>query len=62
MINIDKSDDDMIHSFIDDINIARDGVEEKVVIHALCSNQYENSSRIIIGHSNGVSIWSVPIF
>ena len=58
LINIDKSDDDMIH-VIDDIHIASE--EGKAVVHALCSNQYENSSRILIGHSSGLTIWDVPL-
>jgi len=62
LINIDKSDDDVIHaSFMKYINIASNGVKGNVVVHALCSNQYEDSSRIQIGHSNGLTIWDVPL-
>ena len=63
-INIDKSDDDMIlihASIMNDVYIASEKVEEKVVVRALCSTQYENSSRILIGHSNGLSIFDIPI-
>jgi len=62
LINIDKSDDDVIHaSFFNDVEIASKEVEGNVVVHALCSNQYEDSSRIQIGHSNGLTIWDVPL-
>ena len=61
LINIDKSDDDVIHAFFNDVEIASEEVEGTVVIHALCSNQYEDYSRILIGHSNGLSICNVPI-
>jgi len=61
LINIDKSDDDILHSIINDVYIASEQVEENVVVHALCSSQYEDSSRILIGQSNGVSIWDVPL-
>ena len=56
LININKADD-MIHaSIINNVYISSEKVEEKVVVHALCSNQYEDSRRILIGHSNGLSI------
>jgi len=60
LINIDKSDN-MIHaSILYDVYIASEKVEGNAVVHALCSTQYENSSRILIGHSNGLSSLMYP--
>ena len=61
LININKADDMMHASFISDVYIASEKVEGNVVVHALCSDQYEDSSRILIGHSNGLSIWDAPL-
>jgi len=60
LVNIMKSDDNTVHaSVLKDTSVAD---EEVQVIHALCSKRYKHSScRITIGHSNGLSIWDVPI-
>ena len=59
LVNIMKSDDNTVHaSVLKDTSVAD---EEGQVIHALCSKRYKHSCRITIGHSNGLSIWDVPI-
>ena len=60
LVTIRKEDDNnTLHvSLLKDTSVAD---EERQVIHALCSKRYKHSFRIIIGHSNGLSVWDVPI-
>ena len=60
LVSIIKADDNnTVHaSLLKDTSVTD---EEGQVIHALCSKRYKHSFRITIGHSNGLSVWDVPI-